>query len=208
MVKISVLVGIVAVAAFYCNVGTVRNYSSNLAALQDLSRSSRVLREWETSFFKALNERTKRINLPSLRTTPLGENDIEVRFWYDARPDIINGFVLRRLGNRWSAVGVRQVRDRWPSAVIQEKLPRPKSGWDGLWKQLVDFGVLSLPDGYEKPECHTQVLDGMAFVIETNANGKYRTYRYDNPQFADCDEAKRMNSIESLIGSEFRIQKK
>lgn len=159
---------------------------------------------WEQSFFKALAERTNKVKLPSLKTALLTDKDVEVRFWYDARPDTINGFVIRRSGDLWSAIGIRQVHDRWPSPVRQESLSPPKSGWGALWKSLVDAGVLTLPDGSET-KCNSEVLDGGGFVVETVANQKYRTYRYGNPQLTDCDEAKRMVSIERIIADEFRL---
>lgn len=161
---------------------------------------------WESSFFKALEERTKQLGLASLSTMRFPDQDLEVRFWYDARPDIINGVVIRRSDGRWSALGIRQVNDRWPSPVRQEALGPPKSGWGAAWKALLGAGILTLPDGYET-RCASGVLDGGGFVVETIANQKYRTYRYGNPQFGKCDEAKRLLSIESIIADEFRLQK-
>ena len=38
---------------------------------------------WEPAFFEQLEERTNTVNLRSLRTVVLPENDLEVRFWYD-----------------------------------------------------------------------------------------------------------------------------
>src|SRR5258707_15757444 len=64
--------------------------------------------DWEPVFFKALDERTTEINLPSLRTVVLPEPDLEVRIWYDGRPDLINGIVIRRCAAQWSAAGIRQ----------------------------------------------------------------------------------------------------
>ncbi|MGH9905564.1 MAG: hypothetical protein ACRD8U_08290, partial [Pyrinomonadaceae bacterium] len=127
-------------------------------------------------FFEALGERIKQVNLPSLRTVPLPEDDLEVRFWYDGRPDIINGFVIRRSNKQWSAIGVRQTGEGHTSPVKQEGLGTPKSGWDSAWKRFVDAGMLTLPDG-SKVKCPTDTFFG-AFVVETNVSGTYRTYRY------------------------------
>jgi hypothetical protein len=160
--------------------------------------------EWERSFFKALEQRTGRINLPSLRTIILSNDDLEIRFWYNASPDIINGFAIRRSGKQWTAIGIRQIGERQDSPVRQEALGTPKSGWEVAWKRLVDAGILTLPDG-SKVKCRAEVLDGAGFVVETNANGIYRTYHYSNPQFADCDEAKRIMLIEEIIADEFGL---
>lgn len=161
--------------------------------------------DWESAFFSALEERTRKVGLPSLRTKPLADGDVELRLWYDARPDIINGIVIGRYRDSWSAFGLRQERNRWPSELKQEDLGVPRSGWNALWKQLTDSGVLVLPDS-EKINCSGNALDGVIYVIEVRAEQKYRTYRYDNPQWADCDEAKRILAIEGLIADEFNIR--
>lgn len=152
--------------------------------------------DWEKPFFEALEERLKQVNLSSLRKALLPENDLEVRFWYDGRPDIINGFVIRRSGKRWGAIGVRQTGERHFSPVKQEPLGTPKSGWNTTWKRLVEAGILTLLDG-SKVQCPTEIYGG-AFVVETNVKGTYRTYRYSSPQFAKCDEAKRILLIEEI----------
>ena len=155
-------------------------------------------------FCSALEERTKKVGLPSLRTKPFADGDVELRLWYDARPDVINGIVIRRYRDSWSAFGLRQEQNRWPSGLKQEDLGVPRSGWNALWKQFTDAGVLVVPDS-SKTKCESG-LDGVGFVIEVRAEQKYRTYRYGNPQFADCDEAKRILSIENLIADEFNIR--
>jgi hypothetical protein len=43
----------------------------------------------------------------------------------------------------------------------------------------------------------------MGYVVETNINGKYRTYRYSNPQVVNCDEAKQILLIEAILSEEF-----
>ena len=159
---------------------------------------------WESSFFMALEERTKIVNLPSLRSGVHGANDLELRFWYDARPAVINGFVIRRSTDDWSAIGIRQLHERWPSQVRQEVLGPPRSGWDSLWKQLSDAGVLVLPDS-DQTGCRSDVLDGGGFVLETVAKRKYRTYRYGNPRLAACDEAQRVMQIERIVADEFKL---
>jgi hypothetical protein len=161
---------------------------------------------WEPVFFKALDERTTEINLPSLRTVLLPEPDLEVRIWYDGRPDIINGVIIRRRAARWSAVGIRQTNNRQPFAVKQEALAVPKSGWESVWKKLVSVGILTLPDG-SGLKCHSGVLDGGGYVVETNVDKIYRTYRYDNPQFAECDEARRILLVDEIIADEFGLQR-
>ncbi len=160
---------------------------------------------WEPSFFMDLDERTQKVNLPSLRTVVLSEQDLEVRFWFDGRPDVINGFVVRRSADRWSAVVVRQTRNRQPSEVKLEVLAVPKSGWEIAWAKRVGAGILTLPDASEL-RCNAPSADTFSFVMETNVNRIYRTYRYTNPFHAPCAEAKQVVLIEEIIGEEFGLQ--
>ena len=115
---------------------------------------------------------------------------------------MINGVVSRRANDRWSAVGIHQLRNRWPSKVRQEVLKPPRSGWDNLWKQLLDAGLLGLPDS-DQIKCSYSVLDGVGLVLETISKQKYRTYRYSNPQLAPCAEAKQVVKIEGILADEF-----
>jgi hypothetical protein len=77
---------------------------------------------WEVSFFPALEERTREVGLPKLERNVAGASDLELRFWYDAHPNLINGFVIRRTGDVWSARGIRQSQNWWPSPLIQDAL--------------------------------------------------------------------------------------
>ncbi len=156
---------------------------------------------WEPLFFEALEERSTKAGMSSLRRTVLPDHDLEVRFWYD-RLEVISGVIIQRSGEEWSATYLHQKYDHVPSSVQLENLGAPKSGWETAWKSLTSAGILTLPDGSTK--CKSEGLDGTSYVVETNVNRKYRTYRYGNPQFADCDEAKRMMQIESIIAEEFR----
>jgi hypothetical protein len=160
--------------------------------------------DWEPKFDEALSERRRLINLPDLRRL-LPDDDIEIRFWYDARPDTINGFAIRRSNNNWQAVGIRQKNQRWPSDMEQNDLGVPKSGWDALWKKLLDSDILVLRDEAEG-NCRYLTLDGAADVIETNVSRTYRTYRWSNPTISNCAGAKRVAAIEQIIGEEFKIE--
>src|ERR1044071_9146635 len=69
---------------------------------------------WEPIFFKQLEARTTAVNLPNLRTVVLPQNDLEVRFWYEGL-EMINGVVIRRTEQQWSANWIYQTVDRSPS---------------------------------------------------------------------------------------------
>lgn len=158
---------------------------------------------WEPAFFEALAQRTTKVRMPSLRTQMLTGHDLEVRFWYD-HFEIISGVIIRRSGEEWSADRLRQKYDHQPSSARLESLGAPKSGWEATWSKLTSAGILTLPDG-STVKCKSEVLDGISYVVETNLNRTYRTYRYGNPQFANCDEAKRILLIETILSEEFRF---
>jgi hypothetical protein len=155
---------------------------------------------WEPNFYEALEEQNKKIGVSSLRSTVLPGDDLEVRFWYD-HFEMISGVIIRRSSGKWSATFID--RRNGPSSTRQENLGTPKSGWEAAWKRLTDADILTLPDG--SMNCKTEALDGIGYVVETNVNRKYRTYRYGNPQLAKCDEAKRILLIENILGEEFQI---
>lgn len=158
---------------------------------------------WERAFFEALEERTTAVNLPNLRTVVLPEDDLEVRFWYE-RLEIISGVVIRRTGEQWSANWIYQREDHIPSSAKLVTLDPPKSGWEIFWKNLVDIGVLTLPD-QPRPQCPTEALDGISYIVETNVDRKYRTYMYSNPHLMKCSEAKQMLKLEKTIRDEFSL---
>ena len=66
------------------------------------------------------------------------------------------------------------------------------------WQRLQDAGILTLRDA-ASVGCSAGVADGMSYVVEFNHDGMYRTYLYDNPGYAKCDEAQRMIRIGNLI---------
>jgi hypothetical protein len=164
---------------------------------------------WESIFFQTINKRTDAANLPSLRTVNLPNGDLETRVWVGFGINGEDGIILRRSSNQWSALYVHGIFDRYPPAKYQEQknLGVPKSGWDKMWQRLDEAGILTLPDASEIG-CNAGIVDGVAYVIETNKNKTYRTYMYDNPQFAKCGEAKRVIEISEILFDEFGLYQK
>jgi len=199
-----ILVGVCATAAFLVYMTSMRAQNIGPQKTPSPHLAEPAAKVWEASFFSALEERTSKINLPRLKASAVAADHLEMRYWYDGSPDVINGFVIRRVNNSWSALGIRQARDRWPSAVLQENLGAPKSGWDALWKQLTDADLLVLPDE-EQTKCHGQTLDGGGVVIEVLSKKTYRIYRYSNPTVVTCEEAKQMRLIDHIIVQEFNL---
>jgi hypothetical protein len=201
---LALMLGVAATIACFSNVKNVAEPGTDARSIstpQDLTLEV-PNGPWERVFFEALEERTKQVNLPSLRAV-LPLHDLEVRFWYD-HFEVISGLVLRRSGEKWSATILRQEQDHVPSSMRQRSLGSPKSGWEVAWKRLTNAGVMTLPDE-SRTKCKTEALDGIGYVVEINSNRKYRTYRYGNPQFGKCDEAKRIVEIEEILADEFGL---
>jgi hypothetical protein len=159
---------------------------------------------WEPLFFEAIDERAKLSNLKTLRSGALPNDDLEVRVWHGFGLTALEGFVFKRTAGDWSAIHLDGITRKVASPESQKNLAAPKSGWETFWQRLQDAGILTLPDA-ATIQCSAMVNDGMGYVVEYNRNGIYRTYMYDNPNFAKCDEAKRMIAIGNLISAEFGI---
>lgn len=160
---------------------------------------------WEPFLFKQIDARTKEANLPSLRTTVLVNDDVEVRIWLGASQYGMDGIVLRRTAGQWSAVYLGGLSKDPHFKKHQKPIGPPRSGWEIAWQSLVSAGLLKLPDASEL-KCNALLQDGIGYVVETNTDKTYRTYMYDNPQVPECDEAKQMLRIVEILNYEFGVQ--
>lgn len=159
---------------------------------------------WEPIFFRSIDERARQGRLETLRVRALPGDDFEVRVWHGFGLTLLEGFVLKRSGAQWSAIHLRGIPRNKRPQEFQKTLQPPKSGWDKSWQRLQDAGILSLPDAFAI-DCSPMDVDGMSYVVEYNRDGIYRTYMYDNPDNAKCDEAKRMIEIGNMIAEEFNL---
>ena len=158
---------------------------------------------WERIFFQSINERASIAKLPSLRTA-LPKGDLELRIWNGFGLTPLQGFVLRRSSGKWSAIHLNGINPRLPRDQYEKELGAPKTGWNECWTKLLDMEILSLPDAYGI-ECSTLMFDGMSYVVEINHQNTYRTYMYDNPSFAKCEQAKKMITIGNIVAEEFNL---
>jgi hypothetical protein len=164
---------------------------------------------WVTIFFettglasKSINEITNEAHLQNLRTSLLPDNDIEVRIWSGFGEDgKVYGVILKRSSNQWSVIHLEADR-RQPTKKSEDVHAVPKSGWETAWGRLTSAGILTLPDASEV-QCNTHGLDGIGYIVEVNMNQTYKTYMYDNPQFARCNAAKQIIKIAEIIDEEF-----
>ena len=103
---------------------------------------------WERIFFPSINERAKIAKLPTLRSA-LPKDDLELRIWHGFGLTALEGFVLRRLSGKWTAIHLDSVHPEFSRRNNQKVLSVPKSGWDECWRKLVEMEILTLPDAHE-----------------------------------------------------------
>ena len=149
---------------------------------------------------KSIDELSGEAGLAKLRTTLLPGDDLEVRFWVDAA-EYGRALIIRRSAGRWSAIRLRGMQ-RNQNLQKQEIHSAPHSGWEGAWEKLVNAGMLTLPDAAEV-QCRVSGLDGIGYIVEVNIDKTYRTYMYDTPQYAKCDQARQVIRIAEIIEEEF-----
>jgi hypothetical protein len=202
------LVGIT-VAAFWLikrpSVGDVSQGNDAVPVAQEKKelRLSIPADGWEPIFFKSINERAGVAGLPSLRAVRLPEDDLEVRVWAGFGLTTLRGLVLKRTSGQWSATRLEGIHGGLPKNEYRKIMPSPRSGWDVAWRRVVGAGILTLPDASEG-KCNAGINDGMSYVIEINKDSEYRTYMYDNPDYAKCDEAKQMLRVVDILDEEFK----
>ena len=158
---------------------------------------------WEKIFFRAIDERAGTAKLPGLRTA-LPKDDVELRLWHGFGLTALEGFVLRRHSGNWSAIHLDGVHQGLSRDKYQRQLSVPKSGWNECWARILKGEILTLPDAAEI-DCSTHLNDGMSYVVEINYENTYRTYMYDNPSYAKCEQAKKMIGIGNIIAEEFDV---
>jgi hypothetical protein len=205
------IIGITATAVWFINRSSIENLTQrkDITPVAQKKQELRVMipnENWVPIFFEAIDERAGIAKLPKLKTINLPKDDLEVRVWAGFGLTALEGFVLKRTNGQWSAIHLEGIHARLPRSEYQKQLQTPKSGWDAFWHRLVNAGILTLPDASEV-KCNTYINDGMSYVVEVNANNTYRTYLYDNPDYAKCREAKQMIGIIKIIGEEFSLQK-
>jgi hypothetical protein len=160
---------------------------------------------WEPIFFESINERAGVARLANLRTISLPKDDLEVRIWVGFGLTALKGLILKRAKGQWSATHLEGIHRRLPKGEYQKLLRTPESGWEAAWRRLVDAGILTLPDA-SAVGCNAGINDGMSYVVEVNKERAYRTYMYDNPTHAKCDEAEQMLKVGEIIAKEFGVE--
>lgn len=161
---------------------------------------------WEPIFFESIDARAKMANLPSLRSAVLPHGDIEVRVWNGFGLTYLEGVVLRRRSERWSADWLPPTPPAKKAFGKPQPIGRPSGELVPLWTKLQTLGLLNLPDASELPDDGTHVLDGMSHVVEIQKDGLYRTYHYSNPSYHKTwPEAKRIIAIVDTLEADLKL---
>jgi hypothetical protein len=151
---------------------------------------------------REIDRAAKLAGLPPLKTANLAQGDTEIRVWYGFGLIALEGFVIKRANNQWSAFHLKADHHsmRYAKKVERIQLPAPKSGWESCWQRLVNAGVLSLPSGTEGPD-----PDAEGYYVEIMDGGSYRNYQYNSPEYSESPDAKRMLAIGDIISDEFGL---
>jgi hypothetical protein len=154
---------------------------------------------WEPIFFDSINRLTDQAGWTRLRYAALPPESSEVRVWIGFGLSPLQGFSIRRDGDSWR--GRMAVERIGTSAVPEVREVKPKSGWEKLWDEVTNLGILTLPDSSTLPD-EALVLDGESYVVEINQNNHYRTYMYGNPEDQKWPQAKQIIRIMETLSDE------
>lgn len=109
-----------------------------------------------------IKQDSENFGLMDLEIFQLPKEDLEIGLWqyFDLyMPRYQNSgvkksvFVLTRSNGSWSAIIIREMAkyNRKTKTRIEKninaKLDEPKTGWGGVWQQLVNEEILALPNG-------------------------------------------------------------
>ena len=155
---------------------------------------------WEPIMFRIIDRTTRLSNLQPLRETALRPDDFEVRIWRGFGLENLEGVVIRRIDGQWSGTHIVAYDHSEPNKTVLARLHVPKSGWIGLWAELSNLGLLTLPGNVDET-CRGR-LDGNAHAVEVSYDGSYRTYFYPS-YLPRCTGSDRMDLISETIGIEF-----
>lgn len=140
-----------------------------------------------------------------LRRNILPKGDEEIRLWYAPWLNIQEALLLRKRAKAWSAEKLF-----WGGGDKYDKdwsihFKAPKSGWTAFWSRADKLGIRTLPDDSLLPQKYRHLVDdGIALTVEIQARGRYRAYRYDNPQCqTEWPEAAKMAELFEFIEKEF-----
>ncbi len=162
------------------------------------------------NLFRSPDEDAAISHLAPLRTYAVPAGDIEIRLWQGFTSIRTTGIVLRRRSGVWSGARLMGKSAAVQAVDFTELLPKPEGGWEKLWNQLQTDGILTLPNqkqsgdpAKEGANADSRVTEGIRYLIETNREGIYRGYSYDNPRFVRRQEDQQVAHIAKVVNDAF-----
>jgi hypothetical protein len=142
-------------------------------------RAQRVVpnANWVSVYFGSVDRLTRHLHLDPLRTATLRAGDLDVRIWEGFGIGGYRGYVIRRIGQKWSGVAVTE------DTSGRRAFPKVSAAadWGATWEALERGGLVAIRDDSELVHCQ-HVNDGIGYVVEIAKENYYRTYLVDNPQ--------------------------
>jgi hypothetical protein len=153
---------------------------------------------WVSAYFGSVDRLTRHLHLPRLRTAKLHPGDLDVRIWEGFGISGYRGYVIRRIGQRWSGLAVTEDTSGRPAFP---KVPAA-ADWGATWEELERGGLADIRDDSELVHCQ-MVMDGIGYVIETAKEDYYRTYLVDNPQSQRSQDGDRFLQLLPILRRAF-----
>ncbi len=156
---------------------------------------------WESIFFESIREVTEKSDITSLHEKRVDAGDLELRLWAGFGKEFMQGIIIWRENGSWNARHLKPVFAKDKPVQWEIKDLELSGFWPQLWDEMVELGILDLPDESEVPDWRP-VLDGRSYVVEYQKEGGYRTYKHGNPARQTASEARKLCKILMLLDRE------
>ncbi|MGN6402515.1 MAG: hypothetical protein ACTHMD_18800 [Flavisolibacter sp.] len=171
----------------------------------------RGTQKWEVDWiYSYIKKQTSDLGLDTIQS---GYKDIQIRIWLHSwlaiKKDLV---ILSRTNHNWTGeliTATYKYNDSLQEHLIVKKESKqivPKSGWDNLFKSLVDLKLLTLNDMNELPN-YKMGNDGIDYVFEIATKDKYRMYHYWTPSLYTNKywQAKNVTQIAEVVQKELLL---
>ncbi len=169
-------------------------YIANVSCYNDSSKKSELKIIPNDSFIREIPAWYEKDNLTQkvlaklhtlleLESLQNGFDSLQIRILIDCGNKISNLVVLDRREDKWNAVfySFKIYYDEKLDFEIQKlniKSRFPKSGWKSFYEDLIETGVIDLPDHMKFYPEYNLPTDGDRVLVEISTLKKYRLYEY------------------------------
>jgi len=155
--------------------------------------------EWESLFLDYPRRWALAAGLHDLSRVLLPKGVVEVRIWEEFNPHTrYQGTIVQKRNSSFYGADLffgavePDSCGGWAVGLV------PCDSWESVWSELLSQGLMELPDSSELPDGHF-LEDGIGLVVEIQAEGQYRTYHYDDPDYQTWTEARRVEKIIDVV---------